>query len=89
MKKCLGILCQSPPRWFRLETHRGKDAASATDKGYPALFVNWAAGCVMVLCVLFGIGKLLFVGVPQGLAYFAARDGSGRRHLFQYVKNEF
>ncbi|MCE5341184.1 MAG: Na+:solute symporter [Planctomycetaceae bacterium] len=41
------------------------------DSGYFALFVNWIAGCIMVLCVLFGIGKLLFVGTVQGLAYFA------------------
>jgi Na+/proline symporter len=41
------------------------------DTGYLSLFVNWAAGCVMVLCTLFGIGKLLFVGTIQGLIFFA------------------
>jgi hypothetical protein len=30
------------------------------DTGYPALFVNWAAGCFLVLCMLFSIGQFLF-----------------------------
>ncbi len=59
------------------------------DKGYPALFVNWAAGCVMVLCVLFGIGKLLFVGVPQGLAYFAAAMAAVGVICFNMSKTSF
>ncbi len=42
------------------------------DSGYLALFINWIAGSIMVLCVLFGIGKLLFVGIVQGMVYFAA-----------------
>ncbi len=30
------------------------------DSGYLLLFVNWAAGCGLVLCALFGVGKILF-----------------------------
>lgn len=30
------------------------------DSGYRLLFVNWAAGCGLVLCALFGVGKFLF-----------------------------
>ena len=30
------------------------------DTGYRAAFVNWIAGCGLVLCSLFGVGKLLF-----------------------------
>ena len=33
------------------------------DSGYGALFVNWAAGCGLVLSALFGVGKILF-GAP-------------------------
>lgn len=31
-----------------------------SDSGFLALFVNWAAGCGLVLCILCGVGKLLF-----------------------------
>ncbi|MHC4926407.1 MAG: sodium:solute symporter family protein [Planctomycetota bacterium] len=53
-----------------------------SDTGYGALFVNWAAGCGLVLCALFGVGKLLFgepvigvvmlgvAGVCAGVIYF-------------------
>lgn len=30
------------------------------DKGYLSLFIAWACGCIMILCFLFGIGKLIF-----------------------------
>jgi len=30
------------------------------DSGYGWLLLNWLLGCIMVLCFLFGFGKLLF-----------------------------
>lgn len=30
------------------------------DSGYGRLFINWVASCGLVLCFLFGVGKLLF-----------------------------
>jgi SSS family solute:Na+ symporter len=31
-----------------------------SDSGYRYLFINWAAGCAMVLFFLFGVGKVIF-----------------------------
>ncbi len=39
------------------------------DKGYKTLFVNYIAGCVLVLFSLFGIGRLIFGDHVQALIY--------------------
>ncbi len=41
------------------------------DAGYARLFANWLLGCVLVLAVLFGFGKLLF-GAPLEAAALLA-----------------
>lgn len=41
------------------------------DSGYGRLFVNWLAGCVMVMSILFGLGRLIFGEYPWALGYFA------------------
>jgi hypothetical protein len=46
------------------------------DKGYILLFANWAAGVVMVLSALFGIGKLIFKEYLWAAIFFAAVFGS-------------
>ncbi|MBN1337683.1 MAG: Na+:solute symporter [Bacteroidales bacterium] len=40
------------------------------DSGYGKLMLNWLAGCVLVMCVLFGIGKLIFGQNLWALGYF-------------------
>jgi len=49
------------------------------DSGYGYLFLNWFLGCVMVLFILFGFGKILFQEYLQGTIYLliAAIAGSG------------
>jgi len=42
------------------------------DSGYPALFVNWFFGCVLVLCMLFGVGSFLFGRYGWGVMFVAA-----------------
>lgn len=42
------------------------------DTGYPALFVNWLFGCVLVLCMLFGVGSFLFGRYGWGGIFVAA-----------------
>lgn len=42
-----------------------------SDKGYGYLFVNWIAGSLMVLSVLFAIGKLIFQNYFFALIYFS------------------
>lgn len=41
------------------------------DSGYPLLFINWAAGCGLVLCALFGVGKILFGNLALGASLIA------------------
>ncbi len=41
------------------------------DKGYRTLFINYLAGCVLVLFSLFGIGRLIFGEYLAALLYFA------------------
>lgn len=39
------------------------------DTGYGALFINWVAGCILVLFSLFGFGKLIFAQWLTGSIY--------------------
>lgn len=39
------------------------------DRGYKALFINYIAGCVLVLFSLFGIGRLIFGEYAQAVIY--------------------
>ena len=41
------------------------------DSGYFVLFMNWVAGCVMVISTLFGIGKFLFGSPLAGIAFLS------------------
>jgi SSS family solute:Na+ symporter len=42
-----------------------------SDTGYRYLFINWAAGCVMVLFFLFGVGRIIFKDYGYAVAYLA------------------
>jgi solute:Na+ symporter, SSS family len=39
------------------------------DKGLTNLFINWLCGCVMVLCALFGVGKIIFHEYKAGAIF--------------------
>ncbi len=41
------------------------------DKGYGYLFINWIAGCLMVMFFLFGIGRIIFGEYTSAIIYFA------------------
>lgn len=41
------------------------------DTGYGRLFINWVAGCLLVMFFLFGIGKWIFFGLSAAWWYFA------------------
>jgi SSS family solute:Na+ symporter len=41
------------------------------DSGYPALFLNWGAGIVLVYCMLFGVGKFILGETGIGIAFLA------------------
>lgn len=40
------------------------------DSGYGRLFMNWIAGCFLVIFCLFGIGKLIFAEYALAILYF-------------------
>jgi Na+/proline symporter len=39
------------------------------DSNYSLLFVNWLCGCIMVLCALFGVGKIIFHNYLAGIIF--------------------
>lgn len=39
------------------------------DSNYSLLFVNWLCGCIMVLCALFGVGKIIFHNYMAGIIF--------------------
>jgi len=41
------------------------------DKGYGILFINWIAGCILVMFALFGIGKIIFGFFTHGFVYLS------------------
>ncbi len=43
----------------------------AGDTGYGKLFIDWLAGCVMVIAALFGIGRLVLGDYAAGAGYLA------------------
>lgn len=59
------------------------------DRGYPLLFVNWAAGCGLVLCALFGIGKLLFGQPSLGLVLLGVSGFCAGVIYFNLSKNDW
>ncbi|MHB9070803.1 MAG: sodium:solute symporter family protein [Sedimentisphaerales bacterium] len=42
-----------------------------SDKGFLQLFFDWAAGCVLVIFTLFGIGKIIFGQIQLGFLFLA------------------
>jgi len=40
------------------------------DSGYARLFANWILGCILVMLVLFGTGKIILGETPAGLLYY-------------------
>lgn len=47
------------------------------DTGYKYLFINWLAGCLMVMFCLFGIGKIIFGEFLTGSIFIAISIVSG------------
>jgi solute:Na+ symporter, SSS family len=47
------------------------------DKGFVNLFINWLCGCVMVLCALFGVGKIIFHEYKAGVLFLIVVIASG------------
>jgi len=41
------------------------------DSGYKYLFINWAAGCFLVIFALFGFGKIIFGEFGKGFLFIA------------------
>jgi len=41
------------------------------DSGYKYLFINWAAGCILVIFTLFGFGKIIFGEFGKGFLFVA------------------
>ena len=39
------------------------------DKGYGRLFVNYLCGCILVMMMLFGFGKIIFHNYGEGFLY--------------------
>ncbi len=46
------------------------------DSGYYRLLLDWAAGCVMVMCALFGIGHLLVGSAASGIQFLLIAAGA-------------
>lgn len=46
------------------------------DTGFLHLFIDWFCGVVLVYCVLFGIGKVLFAEFISGFIYLAVAAGA-------------
>ncbi len=47
------------------------------DRGYKALFIDWAAGVVLVISAMFGTGKLIFGETLAGLGYLTVTCAMG------------
>ncbi|MEP7145939.1 MAG: sodium:proline symporter, partial [bacterium] len=48
-----------------------------SDKGYYLLFINWAAGIVLVYAFLFGMGKIIFGQYLSGMIFIIVGLASG------------
>jgi SSS family solute:Na+ symporter len=47
------------------------------DSGYLQLFVDWLAGCLMVMFALFGVGKILFGQTQTGILFILIAAAAG------------
>ena len=47
------------------------------DSGYLQLFVDWLAGCLMVMFSLFGVGKILFGQTQMGILFILIAAAAG------------
>ena len=47
------------------------------DSGYLQLFVDWLAGCLMVMFALFGVGKILFGQTQMGILFILIAAAAG------------
>ncbi|MFQ6676275.1 MAG: sodium:proline symporter, partial [Fidelibacterota bacterium] len=47
-----------------------------SDSGYPLLFLDWVAGCVLVFSALFGTGKIILGDTGIGLAFLLLALGA-------------
>ena len=46
------------------------------DKGYGRLFASWILGCILVICSLFGIGKIIFTEYLTAVIYLVIAFGA-------------
>ena len=52
--------------WRRIVS---KTPETISDSGFGRLFLNWFCGCIMVLCALFGTGKIIFHEYTAGIIF--------------------
>jgi Na+/proline symporter len=57
-----------------------------SDKGYLQLFIDWIAGCLLVIFALFGMGKIIFGEPFLGLIYLAIAAASAGIIYFHLSK---
>lgn len=56
------------------------------DSGYKYLFINWAAGCILVVFTLFGFGKIIFGEFGKGFLFIAIGLAAGTVIYFNMKK---
>ena len=56
------------------------------DTGYLNLFINWIAGCLMVMFCLFGIGKIIFGEFVTGFSFIGISVVAGGIIYFNLSK---
>lgn len=57
-----------------------------SDKGYLKLFIDWVAGCLLVIFALFGVGKIIFGEYLLGFIYLAIAGASAGVIYFHLSK---
>jgi len=48
-----------------------------SDKGFLQLFIDWVAGCILVICSLFSMGKFIFGQWQSGIAFLVIAAVAG------------
>ncbi len=56
------------------------------DTGYQRLFVNWIAGCFLVMFSLFGVGKIILQNYSEGIIYLGIAFVAGAIIYFNLSK---
>lgn len=56
------------------------------DTGYKYLFINWLLGCILVLFILFGFGKILFLEYGKGFIFIMIALAAGAGIIYNMNK---